>query len=257
MLPPKTLALVPLSLLLLVADWPAQIEARYLGSLRFRNLPWKGDLPSLSMVAGKRDARLEQKPSGRRAVGARKMSDDESEMFFMEYWRFDTELDEANNIPSWQRNGLQSRRHAIYQAEGNLHELHNASIPHLLNPPFALHTEQQVVGNPIVRSLPRALSMLGERAFQCPTDTLSCISIGRPNSCCPSTEACQTITDTGNGDVGCCSQEQSCAQQVSGCQTGYTSCPGSEGGGCCIPGYACVGDGCEFSSRSIHDILLS
>ena len=117
-----------------------------------------------------------------------------------------------------------------------------------LQPPFSLHSERQMGSLPLSRKMPRAILSLFERAFQCPTGTSSCDSISRPDSCCPSGEVCQLINDSGDGDVGCCRQGQSCSDEVAGCTQGYTSCPGSQGGGCCIPGYVCIGVGCEFTA---------
>ena len=253
MLLPCSLSVAPLSLLVLIADWPAQtgsshVPALWLPKLRsfaeFR--PLAADLTG--KISSKQSQIRDQQP-----VGARKMSDDESEMFFMEYWQYSTgpEHPEASFNGHGGKPLLQLNKREHLQGDGEF--LQNASISYPLQPPFLLHSERFIGDHSISRRFPRALAIIGERAFQCPNGTSSCGSIGRPNTCCRSEEVCQLITNTGEGDVGCCRQGQSCNGDVSGCQQGYASCPGSGGGGCCIPGYSCVGVGCRsiyFSASS-------
>lgn len=242
-----SLALTPLTLLLLLSDWPAQTESTNLP------LPWPRhhsldtaihSAPALMSNGGSDRHNI---ATGQKPVGARKMRGDASEMFFMEYWQFDPKIKDTNALPTW---GTNRPELSIYD-EDNIGDdaahRRNASLPHLLGAPFALHSERHPTLSPVLRNIPRALSLLGERAFQCPSGTSSCSSISRPDSCCPSGESCQLISDTGQGDVGCCGQGQSCSPQVAGCQQGYSSCPGNQGGGCCIPGYACLGVGCKFT----------
>ena len=190
-------------------------------------------------------------------VGARKMSDDESEMFFVEYWQFNAELGDMDVSSTWERARSKLRSLDPRQAEEDVLGLQNASVPHLLDAPFALHTERQLINIPILRRLSRASSDFGERNLQCPTGTSSCVSIDRPNSCCPSEQTCQLVTDTGKGDVGCCAQGQACSQQVSDCKQGYPSCPDNQGGGCCIPGHVCVGVGCKFTCPPPQTIIAN
>ena len=80
------------------------------------------------------------------------------------------------------------------------------------------------------------------RDFQCPGGTYSCSSIGHDDLCCYSTDTCVSTSE----GVGCCPRGASCGQEVSSCDTeaGYTSCPNSPNGGCCIPGASCEGTGC-------------
>ena len=241
----NSLSLAPLSLLLLITSWPAQTEAKDSPSPWPRELSFKMDLPSPVSHVDKRHSDPQKIARGQQPVGVRKMSGDESEMFFMEYWQIDAKLSDADNLSYRDRNRQAIRSHGPDLVESAVLDLQNASIPHTLGAPFALHTERRIISNPLLRRLPQGLSLLGERAFQCPSGTSSCTSINRPDSCCPSGEYCQLITDSGQGDVGCCGQEQSCSQQVAGCQQGYSSCPGAQGGGCCIPGYVCVGVGCK------------
>ena len=250
-----SLSLVPLSLLLLITAWPAQDEAKDLPSTWPRELSIKTNPPSPVSHIEKRRSDPQKIARGQKPVGVRKMSGDESEMFFMEYWQIDAKLSDPDNLSFRDRNGQVIRSHDSDIVESALLGLQNASIPHILEAPFALHTERRIRSNPLLRRLPQALSLLGERAFQCPSGTSNCSSINRPDSCCPSGETCQLITDSGQGDVGCCGQEQSCSQQVAGCQQGYSSCPGTQGGGCCIPGYICVGVGCKCTHPiTYHEI---
>ena len=138
----------------------------------------------------------------------------------------------------------------------------NASIGDHLEAPLKVHNldqNRQVRPPSVLDWLPRMprglLTSLSRREFQCPGDTLSCTEIDRPNSCCPIGGTCQLIYDSEFGDVGCCREGQTCSEQIVGCLNGYTSCPTSSGGGCCIPGYECVDVGCEIFSQ-LHLLLL-
>ena len=152
--------------------------------------------------------------------GVRKMSDDEGEMFFLEYWGFETDLEdnrEEEGIDTW-----------------------NNSLA-IMQPPLALHAD------PMPGLSPRyAKHLFTKRAFNCPFGTDSCEGIGRPNSCCPRGLTCNLIMQGQLGDVGCCNG-QDCAGQVVACQSGYTQCSADQGGGCCIPQYRCEGVGCKSS----------
>lgn len=156
-------------------------------------------------------------PDGQQIPTAvRKMSDDEGEKFFFNYWGFDSGTDEVNSF-------LSSRNVIVSD----------------LRPPILVHTS---------KSARRALSMLWGRDFKCPTDTFSCSSIGQSSSCCSDGDSCVIVQNTGLGVVGCCPDGETCGETVGACENGYTSCPSSIGGGCCIPGYECVTGGCKYSS---------
>ena len=155
-------------------------------------------------------------------VALRKMSDDPGEMFFLDYWGFRDESDiKRRSSP-----------------ESELSAWTNGSF--LLPPqrPLYAATEPPSFVN---RFLGRNLD---KRDFSCPTNTFSCSSINRPNSCCPNGLKCNIVQDTGLGDVGCCG-DSTCTGQVQGCPAEYTPCPVSQGGGCCVPGYQCSGVGCK------------
>ena len=197
----------------------------------------------------RRNVEIQKKLVGQKPVGVHKMSGDEAEMFFLDYWQFaDAKGGDLNlDIEPRLLDSGKSLRIREYTKDWT-----NNSVPHHLSAPFSYHTDQRIDAYPILGRFlrsPRAIfSSLDERSFQCPNGTSSCTSINRPNSCCATGETCELITDTGLGDVGCCIQGQTCSEQVTNCQSGYQSCPGSSGGGCCIPGYTCAGVGCRFSS---------
>ncbi|KAI7203020.1 hypothetical protein KC343_g9953 [Hortaea werneckii] len=81
------------------------------------------------------------------------------------------------------------------------------------------------------------------RDFECPGDTVSCSSIGS-NLCCPAGQTCVEVSS----GIGCCPAGETCGNEVGGCNAGggYTSCPESDNGGCCVPGAQCEGSGCIF-----------
>ena len=180
-------------------------------------------------------------------IAVRKMMDNESEMFFQEYWQFDEETDD------W--DALQSEPEESRLRTSDLHEVtsaadawSNASMVLPFQAPFALHRDTETT--PFYSHWARGLfPLLHERAFSCPNGTNACTGLNRPNSCCPFGSTCQLVTDTGQGDVACCGSGQTCAGNVQDCAVGYASCPSAAGGGCCIRDYACVGTiGCKSSS---------
>lgn len=155
------------------------------------------------------EARLLQSP----VRGVKKMSTDEGEKFFLDYWQFEdgilvgNQTDEATEI----ENDIKER-----------------SSP--LQPAFARND---------------ASYSLFRRDFKCPTDTDPCNSINRPDRCCKSGYTCELIPDRGAGDVGCCPRGETCSDIIGSCGAEYTSCSEALGGGCCIPGYECVTGGCK------------
>ena len=220
--------------------------------------PWPYNLPSHVKyfpeheASVQRNVEIQRRLMAQRPVGLRKMNGEE-EMFFMDYWQFAAMEDlrqSGDIVKSMEGRNTVSSSRACLRGDISLMVSSNASSPQVLQAPFSQHSEYQMPKNPIFgRALhvPWPLHLLlDKRDFQCPTGTSSCTSINRSSSCCATDETCQLITDTGLGDVGCCQQGQTCGQQVTSCQTGYQSCPGSPGGGCCIPGYTCAGVGCEF-----------
>lgn len=215
-----------------------------------RSQPWPYNLPPHEKYFPeheqyiKRNLEIQQKLVAASPAGVRKMSNDEGEKFYMEYWQFgdqDVPILESHDKDT---NTLRSRVSST--SVGNL------SIATPLLSPFAPHSDNQQPSWLLPRMFGRSLF---ERDFQCPSGTTSCTSIGQPDSCCQTGETCITVQDTGYGPVGCCPSGETCANEIIGCDTaaGYTSCPGTSNGGCCIPGYTCQGVGCmlySFPSRS-------
>ncbi|RHZ57651.1 hypothetical protein CDV55_104893 [Aspergillus turcosus] len=154
--------------------------------------------------------------------GVKKMSEDEGEKFFFDYWDFEG-ADETGLMTTNETCSSQS-----YET------------------PEAPEIQPRIY--PFRPSVPNNMgfSPLFRRDFKCPTGTLACTAIGRPNSCCGAGDTCVLVQNTGLGDVGCCPQGQTCSGVIGSCQQGYTGCPASIGGGCCIPGYECVSGGCAY-----------
>ena len=185
----------------------------------------------------KRDLEIQQKLNTAAPSGVRKMSDHEGEKFFLDYWQFDEQ--------TFMNMALNARRSVSSAAL-----LSNISNVEDLLPPLLLHAEpQHFISNH--RFFGRSLS---ERAYQCPTGTNSCASIGYPNSCCATGETCISVPENGGATIGCCPDGANCGGQIGSCDTaaGYTTCE-NENGGCCIPGYICQGAGCELP-RSVYKI---
>lgn len=179
-------------------------------------------------------------------VGILKMSEDEGEKFFMEYWQFGGE-DTESSLDG--RDGSLRERDLKEEARS----LSNSSIPVSFRAPFALHTEDY--SGPLDYEEIRArgkdsaatLALLEKRDFKCPTGTSNCSAIGYPNSCCATNETCFQITDTGLGPVGCCPSGGNCGGTITNCASPNTPCADDVGGGCCIPNYVCASVGCVIN----------
>ena len=183
------------------------------------------------------------------------MSDDEGEKFYLDYWTI-APAGKDGSPQYWE-----SRERENKDEAGHLIMVNDTTIRKAI-PPFLLHSteESNIAGNILSTyiRLPRSpRSLLEKRAFQCPAGTSSCGSIDRSGSCCAEGQTCQLIQDTGLGDVGCCAAGEICAGSLSECESGYTSCPNYPGGGCCVPGYACVSGGCLLSSTATVIIIPS
>ncbi|KAI9773896.1 MAG: hypothetical protein M1840_006122 [Geoglossum simile] len=178
-------------------------------------------------------------------VGVRKMSGDEREKFYTDYWMFDGSGTVGGERPMLQP--LESKRVLRPRDDDEALQLYNnASTPRPFKAPILLHTNDHDQ-TPLNRRSPRAaLLALQNRDFKCPGGTTDCSSIGRPNSCCANGEVCQIIPNTGLGDVGCCPVGKGCSGDLKNCDLGFTKCSDDLGGGCCIPEYVCVQVGCEF-----------
>ncbi|CAG8942473.1 unnamed protein product [Penicillium salamii] len=174
----------------------------------------------------RRNSQVASRLSEGPARGVRKMSDDEGEKFFLDYWDFmgstgdtDSQLPEGFNQTSLSTdfdNGYSPAR------------LVGRSFPFGSSTPSVFGDGLQA------------------RHFKCPVGTWACTSIGRSDRCCGSGETCEIVKDTGHGDVGCCALGKTCNGMVGSCAAGYTACSQALGGGCCIPGYHCVEGGCAY-----------
>lgn len=171
----------------------------------------------------KRSLEIQERLRKEKPVGMKKMSEDEGEMFFLDNWIFAGDGD-------------------IKQGNAKREESVNASVPVLS--PLRPHYERSVLDS--MRRFAARAALLA-RDFKCPEGTNSCSSIGAPNSCCGTSDTCIRIQDTGLGSVGCCPQGRTCAGAIScDVRNGYSSCPDSPNGGCCLPGYSCRDVGCEY-----------
>ncbi|KAL9117435.1 MAG: hypothetical protein Q9187_006029 [Circinaria calcarea] len=228
----STLLSLPLSLLLLLSAAPAQTSAI--------DVQWPYNLPphvkyfpeDEAMV--RRNVEIHRKLVEDKPRGVRKMSIDEGEMFFLDYWQFDLGDDASwSDQPNPDVNRRTPPLYQQYEETDSAEPGKNASLPWFLQPPFPLHYKQPIISNPLLRRLWRTpFAELDRRDFQCPTNTSDCLDVGFPNSCCPTGTTCIGVTDTGSGGVGCCAPGVNCSSgQVVGCQQGYTLCPGSYGGG--------------------------
>ncbi|KAL8967208.1 MAG: hypothetical protein Q9197_005557, partial [Variospora fuerteventurae] len=171
------------------------------------------------------------------AIAVRKMMDSEGEMFFPEYWRFNHEADDWDEDPPYNPKDLKLPNDQTYHRSNTVNFWRNASMFLPYEAPFALHRNTDTSPS----SAHRVRDLFTKRDFQCPSGTSACVGINRPNSCCPSASSCQVVENRGQGDVACCGSGQTCSGDVQNCAEGYQACPGAEGGGCCVPGYACIG----------------
>ncbi|PQE10930.1 GPI anchored protein [Rutstroemia sp. NJR-2017a WRK4] len=132
-------------------------------------------------------------------VGVMKMSVDEGEKFFMEYWQYG-ENTQSEVVEEAETGSVRAR-----DLKEEVRLLANASTPITFRAPFALHTEDQ--SGPLAyeelrmreRDSAAALAVLEKREFKCPTGTSNCSSIGYPNSCCASVIVTTTRITTALG----------------------------------------------------------
>ena len=92
-----------------------------------------------------------------------------------------------------------------------------------------------------------------ERRSSCPSGMENCADIGSSDKCCQEGTYCTYVTDSTVGHVACCPDETTCGGRVGSCPSDAVTCPSDLGGGCCIAGYVCQGDGCEWTcARGPH-----
>ncbi|KAF2677271.1 hypothetical protein K458DRAFT_320047 [Lentithecium fluviatile CBS 122367] len=175
----------------------------------------------------KRNLEIRERLRREKPIGVKKMSVDEGEMFFLDNWIF------ASDIQS---------------AEKRSEPDDFANITAQFVSPLRPHSETTL--DSLQRF--RARSALMKRDFKCPDDTHDCSTIDAPNSCCSDGSFCISIEDTGFGSVGCCAKGSFCAGEIScDADNGYSSCPNSQNGGCCLPGYSCQDVGCVVAGTSV------
>lgn len=220
---------LPTSFLLLLSSFPApgsSIEPQWPYNLPPHVKYFPDDEPRV-----RRNAEIQRRMENETPFVVRKMSADEGEIFLLEYWGFG--------------NGLEDETFGGVELK-EMGNSPNASWDERPQPPLLLHTGRQHPDLPLQNWFLRPrVARLDRRDFTCPDSTSSCASINRPNSCCGNGLTCEIVINTGLGDVGCCATGTSCSGEVAPCQQGYTTCPASLGGGCCIPGYQCSGVGCN------------
>lgn len=207
----------------------------------------------------KREFRVREQMASQAPIAVRKMSWDQGEKFFLDYWEFEglKAKDEgpessqaAIHLPSDM--DIENAAHVNVTSpeyENAISSGRNSNLAY--SPAIARHGERWGwMENLVVRSL------LRKRQFQCPQGTNDCSGITRPNSCCATGEDCFILEDSGIGDVGCCPEGASCVGGVSDCDedAGFSECPNSPNGGCCIPGYRCQDEGCEYL-YNLHQVL--
>ncbi|KAJ5946656.1 hypothetical protein N7454_003495 [Penicillium verhagenii] len=168
----------------------------------------------------RRNNEIESRLANASIHGLRKMSPDEGEKFFLDYWSFGPESQIQHNDTS--------------NVEDDL--------------PLDLFTLRSYPFRPSFPFEANHGGLLGSRDFKCPTGTFACTSIERSDRCCSTGDKCEKVQDTGSGDVGCCPLGVTCTNLIGACPGNQTLCSEALGGGCCIPGYECVVGGCAFVS---------
>ncbi|KAK5171436.1 uncharacterized protein LTR77_004580 [Saxophila tyrrhenica] len=195
-------------------------------AVQAQELQWPYNLPRTAKYYPKDEAHVkrelaaQERLAWRAPAGVRKMGEDEGEKFWMGYW----DLRITDDRPETTRD----------EPLGD--ESGNATIIPALLPAVAQHLERYERYD-----YGHLRRMIFERDFQCPGGTYSCDSIGEDDLCCNNGDTCVSTSD----GIGCCPSGAYCGEEVSDCDTnaGYTSCPHSPNGGCCIPGAACEGTG--------------
>ena len=244
MVPLATLQLLPASLLLFVATTPIVTQAFSI-PLRFDLGHFFQSNSGHGLWKG-RDGTATADQTAPVPIAVRKMSDDQGEMFFPDYWQFESKIGDAAELELDRRRPTLRSLDAL-EDESITNDWANASIPQPLQASFSLHTNRHLdtLFSRLFRK-PEDIFARDSSDFSCPSGFSACTSINRPYSCCATGLVCQLTTDSGLGDVGCCGAGQVCGQQVSGCPQQDLACPDSLGGGCCLPGSVCDGVGCKL-----------
>ncbi|KXG45526.1 Mitochondrial carrier protein [Penicillium griseofulvum] len=194
----------------------------------------EADTPLPADLILQRNAAIASQLAAGPALGVKKMSDDEGEKFFLDYWSF-------GDVPSY--SNISERQ----LAEDGFSPARFVAQSYPFGPSYSLGSDGDNQFIPLGSSS-SANNLLETRDFKCPTGTSACTSIGRSDRCCGAGETCEIVADTGHGDVGCCPSWKTCSGMIGSCQNGYTACSQALGGGCCVPGYDCVPGGLTVHS---------
>lgn len=223
-----------LTILCSLCEFPTLVSAENTNSsvdLEFKVTEISPPLPANLIL--QRNAAITSKLAAGPAIGVKKMSDDEGEKFFLDYWGFGDDFS-SGNISERNLSDDDGFSPVSFVAQ---------SYP--FGPSYSLGTDSESEVLPRENSN-SVINLFEKRDFKCPAGTTACVSIGRSDRCCGSGETCQIVADTGHGNVGCCPRWKNCSGMIGSCQSGYTACSQALGGGCCIPGYDCVEGGCEW-----------
>lgn len=203
------------------------------------------DLGSSNAIL-RRNAEIEARLVDGPLYGVRKMSHDEGEKFFLEYWQFE-DAGQAGLSERDVGEGNVTATSDLSSSDGAKNE--KSPVENTGNgvSPAQFLARSYAFGPSFESAFGGSGSLLESRDFKCPTGTKACISINRSDRCCSTSDTCVIVTDAGSGDVGCCPSGQTCSGTIGSCQSGYTTCSQALGGGCCIPGYECVEGGCRYN----------
>ncbi|OQE00409.1 hypothetical protein PENVUL_c052G01264 [Penicillium vulpinum] len=164
----------------------------------------EADTPLPASLILQRNAAITSQLAAGPAHGVKKMSDDEGEKFFLDYWSFG-DVSSSGNI---------SERHLADEDGFSPASFVAQSFP--FEPSYSLGSDGD--GEFFPRgNRDSANNLFEKREFKCPTGTSACTSIGRSDRCCGSGETCEIVADTGNGNVGCCPSWKKCSGMIGSC----------------------------------------
>ncbi|KAJ5429336.1 hypothetical protein N7491_006352 [Penicillium cf. griseofulvum] len=224
------------------------------------------DTPLPADLILQRNAAIASQLAAGPASGVKKMSDDEGEKFFLDYWSF-------GDVPSY--SNISERQLAD---EDRFSPARFVAQSYPFGPSYSLGSDgdNQVIprGNGF-----SANNLLETRDFKCPTGTSACTSIGRSDRCCGAGETCEIVADTGHGDDSTSTFTSSPSSTTSSrssktstndslapparptnistvtsatrgedvCPTGFYACSAVYHGGCCRTGRDCDTTSCPIT----------
>ncbi|KAK1246766.1 hypothetical protein MKX08_000568 [Trichoderma sp. CBMAI-0020] len=127
------------------------------------------------------------------------------------------------------------------------HDTSSSNLTKRYHPAFAYHFQESE--DDLLKRAADVLAILQNRAA-CPSGTESCSGLGSPDKCCADGSYCTNVSDSDAEQIACCPNGATCGGGVGACPSNAVSCPSALGGGCCIPGYVCVGVGCVPSAAA-------